>query len=203
MTPLRPLTPADAPAPRPVAIAIGASAGALAALSEILPVLPADYPLPILIVVHVPPDRHNLLAELLQAKCQIAIREVEDKEPIVAGTAFLAPPGYHLLVDTGDCLSLSVDDPVNYSRPSIDVLFESAADVFGPGLTGIVLTGASQDGAHGLAMIHDAGGTCLVQRPDLAYASTMPSAAIEACPSARSLTLEEIAASLLDLAKLV
>ncbi len=202
MTPLRPLTPADATLLRPAAVVIGASAGALAALSEILPPLPRDYPLPILIVVHVPPDRDNILAELLQAKCQIAIREVEDKEPIVPGTAFLAPPGYHLLVETADRLSLSVDDPVNYSRPSIDVLFESAADVYGPGLTGIVLTGASQDGALGLSAIHEAGGSCLVQRPGLAYASTMPLAAIDACPAAQILNLEEIAASLLDLAKL-
>lgn len=202
MTPVRPLTPADVTGARPAAIVIGASAGALAALSEILPPLPRDYPLPILIVVHVPPDRDNILAELLQAKCQIAIREVEDKEPIVPGTAFLAPPGYHLLVDSVERLALSVDDPVNYSRPSIDVLFESAADVYGPGLTGIVLTGASQDGARGLSVIHDAGGTCLVQRPELAYASTMPSAAIAACPAAQILSLKDIAASLLTLTKL-
>jgi len=202
VTPIRPLQPAPATATRPTAVVIGVSAGALAALSEVLPPLPRDYSLPILIVVHVPADRDNVLAELLQARCQIAVREVEDKEPIVPGTAFLAPPGYHLLVDNDHCLSLSVDDAVNYSRPSIDVLFESAADVYGPGLVGVVLTGANQDGAMGLALISQAGGTCLVQRPDLAYASMMPSAAIEACPSARILSLDEITATLLDMAKL-
>ena len=118
------------------AVVIGASAGALEALSVILPSLPADYGLPVLIVVHVPPDKKSLLAELFQAKCGIEVREAEDKEPIRGGTVYFAPPDYHLLVETDKSLSLSDDEPVFYSRPSVDVLFESAADAYGPSLIG-------------------------------------------------------------------
>ena len=118
------------------AVVIGASAGALEALSVILPSLPADYGLPVIIVVHVPPDKKSLLAELFQAKCGIEVREAEDKEPIRGGTAYFAPPDYHLLVETDKSLSLSDDEPVLFSRPSIDVLFESAADAYGPSLIG-------------------------------------------------------------------
>lgn len=182
----------------PRAVVIGASAGALAALSEILTKLPASFPLPVLVVVHVPPDRGSMLPDLLQSKCQVRVREVEDKEPIRAGTVYLAPPAYHLLVESVDELTLSVDDPVNYSRPSIDVLFESAAEIFGDGLIGIILTGANNDGAHGLAQIQSAGGVPLVQDPDLAYASAMPLAAIQACPEALALSLGEISAYLLS-----
>jgi two-component system chemotaxis response regulator CheB len=183
------------------AIVIGASAGALEALSVILPSLPADYELPVLVVVHVPPDKTSILAELLQAKCRIKVREAEDKEPISGGTAYFAPPDYHLLVETDKSLSLSNDDPVLYSRPSLDVLFESAADAYGSGLIAIVLTGANQDGAKGLKAVAEAGGTAIVQNPRGAYASAMPEAAIAACPGARVMSLKEIAAYLRDVEK--
>ncbi|MBN8849606.1 MAG: chemotaxis protein CheB, partial [Sphingomonas sp.] len=140
------------------AVAIGASAGAVEALSAILPRLPADYPLPVLVVVHVPADRRSVLATLFQSKCRIAVREAEDKEPVVPGTVYFAPPDYHLQVEADRTLSLSADDPVLYSRPSIDVLFESAADAYGAALAGVVLTGANQDGARGLAAVAEAGG---------------------------------------------
>lgn len=174
------------------AIVIGASAGALDALSTVLSKLPHGFPLPLLIVIHLPPDKDSLLCSLLAAKCQIAVREAEDKQPIVSGAAFIAPPDYHLLVEKDNRLSLSSDEAVHYSRPSIDVLFETAADAYGPALIGIILTGANDDGARGLRAIADAGGTALVQRVDLAYAQAMPRAALAACPSARELTLEEI-----------
>jgi two-component system chemotaxis response regulator CheB len=185
---------------RTEAVVVGASAGAFDALSVVLPALPPDYPLPVLVVVHLPPDKKSILAELFRARCRVDVREAEDKEPIRAGVAYFAPPDYHILVERDRRLSLSSDEPVNYSRPSIDVLFESAADVYGAGLLGVVLTGASSDGAAGLRAVREAGGTALVQRPDRAAASAMPRAALAACPESRALTLEEIAAYLLEVA---
>jgi two-component system chemotaxis response regulator CheB len=174
------------------AVVIGASAGAIQALSEILPALPADFPLPILIVVHVPADPGSILASLFEKKCQMVVREAEDKEPALGGVIYFAPAGYHLLVEAEGTLSLSSDEEVMYSRPSIDVLFESAADAYGPAVIGIILTGANSDGAKGLRAIAAAGGTALVQEPTTAYASAMPRAALSECASARSTTLAEI-----------
>lgn len=179
------------------AIVIGASAGALQALSRILPPLPAEFPVPILVVVHVPADRRNMLAPLFQAKCRMRVREAEDKEPALPGTIYFAPPDYHLLVEDNGALSLSSDEEVLYSRPSIDVLFESAADAYGPAVVGVVLTGANPDGAHGLRTITDAGGTAIVEDPSGAYADTMPLEALKACPSAHVLGLDDIADLLL------
>jgi two-component system chemotaxis response regulator CheB len=183
----------------PLAVAIGASAGAVQALLTILPGLPADFALPILIVVHVPPDRDNALAALLQAKCALPVKEAEDKEPIVGGTIYFAPADYHLLVEAEGTLALSTDEPVNYSRPSIDVLLESAADAYGDGLVGMVLTGANHDGAAGLRAIYDAGGMAIVQNPNDAYATAMPKAAQDACPGATTLNLDAIASYLSSL----
>jgi two-component system, chemotaxis family, protein-glutamate methylesterase/glutaminase len=174
------------------AVVIGVSAGALDALSVILPSLPQSFPLPVMIVVHLPPDRGSLLAELLVEKCSIDVAEAEDKEPILAGVVYFAPPDYHLLIEPNNTLSLSSDEPVLFSRPSIDVLFESAADAYGPALTAIILTGASEDGARGLAAVLAAGGTAIVQRPEEAYMPTMPEAALARSPGARILSLEEI-----------
>jgi two-component system chemotaxis response regulator CheB len=170
-------------------------------LSVILPSLPAGYALPVLVVVHLPPDKASILAELLQAKCAIRVREAEDKEPISAGAAYFAPPDYHLLVETDKSLSLSNDEPVLWSRPSVDVLFESAADAYGSGVIAIVLTGANQDGAKGLKAIAEAGGTAIVQSLAGAYASAMPKAAIAECPGARVMSLTEIAIYLQDVEK--
>ena len=189
--------PSAAPAAAvPAAVVIGASAGAFEALSIVLPGLPAGYRLPILIVVHLPPDKRSLLAELFHARCGIEVREAEDKEPIRAGTAYFAPPDYHLLVENDRRLSLSAEAPVLFSRPSIDVLFESAADAYGEALIGVILTGANRDGAKGLKAVAEAGGAALVQNPAGAYATAMPDAAIAACPAARVLALPEIAAYL-------
>jgi two-component system chemotaxis response regulator CheB len=175
------------------AVVIGASAGAIQALSEILPALPADFALPILIVVHVPADRSNILAPLFEKKCQMAVCEAEDKEPALGGVIYFAPPGYHLLVEAQGTLSLSSDEEVLYSRPSIDVLFESAADAYGPAVIGIILTGANCDGAKGLKAIAAVGGTALIQEPNNAYAEAMPLAALAACVSARVMSLAGIA----------
>lgn len=185
----------------PEAVVIGTSAGALDALSTILPKLPADFPLPIMVVVHLPAAQDSLLAGLLQTKCQVRVIEAGDKEPIQRGTVLIAPPDYHLLVEKEHVLSLSDDDPVNFSRPSIDVLFETAVDAYGAALVGVILTGANNDGAKGLRAVNDAGGITLVQRPDLAYTSAMPLAALTACPAARALSLDEIAQNLLEIAR--
>jgi two-component system chemotaxis response regulator CheB len=180
------------------AVVIGASAGALEALSVILPALPGGFRLSLIVVVHVPPDKRSVLAELFQAKCRIPVREAEDKEPISAGTVYFAPSDYHLLVETEKSLSLSSDEPepVLFSRPSIDVLFESAADAYGSALIAIILTGANQDGAKGMKAVAEAGGVALVQNPDGAFASAMPEAAMQMCPGARVMSLDAIAAYL-------
>jgi two-component system chemotaxis response regulator CheB len=177
---------------RPEAIVMGASAGALEALSVILPSLPDDFCVPILIVVHIPPDKRSVLAELFQAKCRIKVIEVEDKEPLKAATAYFAPPDYHLLVEDKKTLGLTYDEPILFSRPSIDVLFETAADVYGPSVIAILLTGANQDGAMGLAAIDQAGGQVIVQDPKTAFAAAMPEAGLKLCPDAKVLSLAGI-----------
>ena len=175
------------------AVVIGASAGGVQALLQILPSLPASYGLPVLIVVHVPPDRDNALVSLFQARCQIEVREAEDKEPILPGVVYFAPSDYHLLVEKDGTLSLSSDELVNHSRPSIDVLLESAADAFGPELVGVILTGANDDGARGLQAVVEAGGVAIVEDPAEAYASAMPAASLRASPSAKAMKVAAIA----------
>jgi len=181
------------------AVAIGGSAGAVQALSRILPALPPGYRLPVLIVVHVPPDRDNALVPLFQAKCQVEVKEAEDKEPALAGVVYFAPSDYHLLVEADGSLSLSSDELVNHSRPSIDVLFESCADAYGPALAGVILTGANHDGARGLKAVADAGGVAIVEDPAGAYVPTMPATALRASPSALAMNLDAIASYLSNL----
>ena len=188
--------------PAPIeAVVIGASAGAVEALSTILPNLSSGFSLPIIIVVHLPADKKSVMADLFRTKCALRVCEAEDKEPIAPGNVYIAAPDYHLLVELDHRLSLSSEEPVSFSRPSIDVLFESAADAYGSGLLGIVLTGANSDGAAGLRAVCHAGGTAVVQDPASAASPTMPLAALEACPEARILNLEEIAAYLGEVAQ--
>lgn len=177
---------------QPEAIVIGASAGALEALSVILPALPGDYGRPVIIVVHIPPDKRSVLAQLFEAKCRIEVVEVQDKEPLRPATAYFAPPDYHLLVEDKNTLGLTNEEPVLFSRPSIDVLFESAADVYGPLVTAILLTGANQDGARGLAAVASAGGQAIVQDPSTAFAAAMPEAGLKLWPEAKVLSLDGI-----------
>jgi two-component system chemotaxis response regulator CheB len=126
----------------------------------------------------------------------VPVREAEDKEMVTPGTVYFAPSDYHLLVDQGPQLALSADDPVHHSRPSVDVLFESAADIYKDRLLGIILTGANEDGASGLAAVHDAGGVTIVQRPDTARAPHMALSALKLRPADWVLTLNEIAGML-------
>ncbi len=176
------------------AVAIGASAGGIHALSVLLPALPAGAGVAVFVVLHLPRDRPSLLADIFSGKCRFDVREAQDKEPVIPGTVYFAPANYHLLVDHGPRLALSVDDLVHHSRPSIDVLFESAAEVYGSRLMGIILTGANEDGARGLAAIHDAGGFTIVQSPESAQAPQMVLAALNLHQPDRVLSLDEIAA---------
>jgi two-component system chemotaxis response regulator CheB len=181
------------------AVVMGASAGGIEALSVLLPALPPGLRAPVFIVVHLPRDRPSLLQEVFARKCLNPVREAEDKETAAPGTVYFAPTNYHLLVDEGAQLSLSADDPVHNSRPSIDVLFESAAEMYGERLLGIILTGANEDGAAGLAAIHDRGGVTVVQSPDTARSPLMTLAALKLRPADLVLPLEEIAALLSSL----
>jgi len=180
----------------PRAVVIGASVGAIEALSVILPSLPAEFPSPVLVVVHVPADKKSILAELFNPRCAMRVKEAEDKEMIERGTIYFAPADYHLLVEPDFSISLSSDEPVHYSRPSVDVLFETAADAYGDGLVGVILTGANSDGAQGLKAVGNSGGIALVQARDTAEGKAMPAAALTACATACELVLSEIAEAL-------
>ena len=176
------------------AIVIGGSSGAIDALNALLPALPAGLRAGVIVLLHLPCNRRSRLVEIFGYRCALPVQEAEDQQPILPGHVYFGPPGYHLLVDRGPRLALSIDPPVLFSRPSIDVLFQSAADGYGDRLLGVLLSGANEDGAEGLAAIHAAGGRALVQAPDTAAMRTMPDAALARVPTAQSLTLEEIAA---------
>jgi two-component system chemotaxis response regulator CheB len=178
------------------AVVIGASAGGVQALSALLPALSPETRAPIFIVVHVPRDKPNVLAEIFARKCALPVHEAEDKEPVAPGVVYIAPSNYHMLVDDGPQISLSADDPVHHSRPSIDVLFESAIEIYRERLLGMILSGANEDGALGLAAIKDAGGLTVVQKPDTALAPLMAMSALALRPADWVLPLEEIAAML-------
>jgi two-component system chemotaxis response regulator CheB len=160
------------------AVVIGASAGGIEALSILLPELPSTTRAAILIVIHLPRERESLLAKIFAARCPLTVKEAEDNEPILPGTVYFAPPDYHLQVDEGPRVSLSYDDPVNWSRPSIDVLFGSAADIFGSRVMALLLTGGNQDGAAGVDAVRKAGGLTVVEDPASALCPTMPTEAL-------------------------
>jgi two-component system, chemotaxis family, protein-glutamate methylesterase/glutaminase len=178
---------------RVAAVAIGCSAGGIEALSALLPAFAPDCGVAALVVVHLPRERPSRLVDVFESKCRLVVSEAEDKQPIQAGHLYFAPPDYHLLVDDGPRLALSVDEVVHFSRPAVDVLFESAADAYGAELMAVVLSGANQDGARGLAAVERAGGLTLVQRPETAVAAAMPSAALAATHHSLVLDLPGIA----------
>ena len=180
-----------APAPGYRLVVIGVSAGGLFALRTIVAGLPADFDIPIAVVQHRSRDS-ELLCELLQECAPLAVGEANDKEPILPGHVYVAPPDYHLLVEPGYFV-LSTDEPVRFSRPSVDVMFLSAADAYSPDVVGVVLTGANGDGSRGLRSIVDRGGYAVVQDPATAEVAVMPQQALKAVPTARVLPLEEIA----------
>ena len=181
------------PATRDIdAVAIGASAGGVEVLSALLSALPADCRASFFVVVHIPRERPSLLAEVFRTRCALPVREAEDKEPVQPGTVYFAPPDYHLLLDRGPACALSSDEPVHFSRPSIDVLFESAADIYGERLLGLILTGANQDGAEGLVAVGRAGGRTVVQEPGCAAVPFLPEAALQQGPVDFVLSLTQL-----------
>lgn len=175
------------------AVVIGVSSGGLEALKVLVPGLRPDFALPVLIVQHLAPHADSYLPVCLNALSPLTVKEAEDKESLRPGVVYVAPPDYHLLVEQDATLSLSVDPKVNFSRPSVDVLFETASDAFGSKLVGIVLTGANHDGAAGLARIKRRGGLAIVQSPESAQAPAMPQAAMDATAADHVLSLHEIA----------
>ncbi len=160
------------------AVVVGASAGGVEALLTVFSGLPADYALPLVCVLHLPESRDSLLADLFSRRLALRVKEAEDKESLRPGTLYFAAPGYHLSIERDRSLSFSREEPLHYSRPSIDVLFESAADCFQERLVGVLLTGANPDGAAGLAAIKQGGGLTVVQDPLEAQVPTMPEAAL-------------------------
>ena len=181
------------------AVVIGASAGGVEALSALLPALPARLHASVFVVLHLPRSRPSLLAEIFQSRCALPVSEAQDKELVAPGCVYVAPPDYHLLLDPGPQISLSADEPVNFSRPSIDVLFESAADLLGERVAGIVLTGGNDDGAAGLDAIRRAGGVTIVQDPATAQMPLMPESALLRGPADHVLPLAGIAGLLATL----
>jgi two-component system chemotaxis response regulator CheB len=181
-------------------VAIGASWGGLHAVEQVLGSLPEDFGAAVVIAQHRRADSDSeRLAQLLDAHCALTVCEAEDKQSLHPGTVLVAPADYHLLVEHGS-VALSVDAPENYSRPSIDVLLQTAADAYAERAAGVVLTGANADGADGLARIARRGGPAIVQDPETAMRREMPEAALAATPSARVLSLEEIGPLLCSLA---
>lgn len=179
-------------------VVVGTSWGGLAAIRQLITGLPSVFALPIIVVQHRHKDSNHLLTSLLQDRTRLCVCDVEDKAPIVAGNVYLAPADYHLLVEDGH-FSLSTDEAVLFSRPSIDVTFASVADAYGRRAVGVILTGANSDGSQGLRRIFDRGGLAFVQRPDTAESAIMPSAAVRAVPKARVLAIPEIASALASL----
>jgi two-component system chemotaxis response regulator CheB len=187
-------------APRRQAVVIGASAGGFAALERLLPALPAGYPLPVLVVQHLHRLQEGALLAGLARRCALTLREAEPGLAVEPGTVYFAPANYHLLVEPTRRLALSIDEKVHWCRPAIDVTFESAALAWGPGLVGVILTGANRDGAAGLQAVRARGGLAVVQDPADAEIAFMPGAALAAGPVDHVVRLDGLAALLLALA---
>ena len=162
-------------------VVIGGSAGGVDALFQLLPAVAASLRSTVVCILHVPPDRDSRLAELFELRAALPVREARDKEQLEPGVIYFAGSGYHLSVERDRCFSLSCEPPVQFARPAIDVLMESAADAYGPALAGILLTGANHDGADGMCHIRERGGLTVVQDPGEAQASAMPIEAIRRC----------------------
>lgn len=181
-------------------VAIGTSWGGLSAMTKLLGGLPQGFPIPIVIVQHRGKDSNELLSQLLQDSTDLTVCEIEDKDALSPGRVHVAPANYHVMLEPGYA-SLTIEEPVRYSRPSIDVMFDSAAATYGPTAIGVVLTGANEDGARGLAHIIERGGRALVQDPKTAEIPIMPNAAIKAAPTAEVLPLDRLAPRLIELSR--
>lgn len=177
---------------RPRIVVVGTSAGGLRALERILGRLPGGFPLPIVAVQHRSRESTDAYPRIVGAATTLRVEEAEDDEPLLPGRVYVGPPDYHVLVEPGRIV-LSTDEPVNFSRPSIDVLFESAADAYGAGVVAVLLTGANADGARGLMRVKAAGGIAIVQDPHTAESPEMPAAGIAGAPVDIILPLADIA----------
>jgi two-component system chemotaxis response regulator CheB len=175
------------------AVVVGASAGGVEALIAVLPALLPQAQVPVAVVLHLPGHQPSLLVEIFSPLCALPVCEVMDKQSVEAGTIYFAAPNYHLLIERERSFALSLDEAVQFSRPSIDVLFESAAAVYGRKLAAVLLTGAGTDGAAGMAAVQAAGGLTVVQDPATAYAASMPHAALERIVPDYCLSLPNIA----------
>jgi len=182
------------------AIVIGTSYGGLEALKNILPSLREDFPVPVIVVLHIGDNNNDIFVNYMNSICTLQVKEAESNEKIMAGFIYFAPPNYHLLIESDFTFSLTIDKKHNYSRPSIDILFESAAWAYTNSLIGVVLTGANSDGAVGLKRIKDFGGMSIVQSPESALSPAMPQAAIKLAKPEFKLKLEDIAGKLIELA---
>ncbi len=181
------------------AVVIGASAGGTNTLQKILPALPPSFSLPIIIAQHLHPQQAGAALLYYCEGCTLNVKDADEKEAIRSGFVYFAPPNYHLLIENDHTFSLSVDEKVNYTRPSVDVLFESAADAYGAALIGIILSGGNQDGAAGLLRIRERGGLTIVQDPREAEVDYMPQAAIEHARPTHILAASEISRLLCSL----
>ena len=179
------------------AIVIGTSAGGLTALTQILSKLPAHYPLPVIVVQHRSRESNLLFEEVLQKSCNLKVKQVDEKEKIEAGKIYIAPPNYHLLVEQDETFSLSAGELIKYSRPSIDILFETAALAYKQNLISILLTGSNSDGAEGSLAVKTGGGLTIAQNPDEAQFNAMPQSAVDIGAINMVLNLDEIAAFLI------
>jgi len=175
------------------AVVIGSSAGGLNALKVLFTGLESRFKLPVIIVQHISPDTENYLIHILKDLKKLTVKEADEKEKPVKGMAYIAPPNYHLLIESDQTFTLTVDERVNFARPSIDVLFETAAEAYQDTLIGIILTGANNDGSKGLRKIKHLGGLTIVQDPETAEVDSMPRAAILSTQVDKILTIEEIA----------
>ena len=180
------------------AVAIGASAGGVTALRALLSALPNDFPAPIAVVQHVASESRADVALVYGGGGGVGAREGEDKASLRPGEAVFAPPGYHMLIESDGSIALSVEEPVRHSRPSIDVMFESVARAYGPRAIAVLLTGANEDGAAGIAAVKAAGGRCIVQDPQDAEWPMMPAAALALSVPDAILPLSRIAGALVE-----
>lgn len=184
------------PAKKYKAIVVGSSAGGLNALKTLIKHLGKNFSIPLIIVQHISADSENYLIHILNDLKCLKVKEADEKEQPQPGYAYVAPPNYHLLIESDQTFTFTVDERVNYARPSIDVLFETAAEAYRDQLIGIILTGANNDGSQGLKKIKELGGMAIVQDPETAEVDSMPKAAIQSCAVDYILSLEEIAAFL-------
>lgn len=183
------------------AIVIGVSSGGMNAMKIIFSLLPKDFNTPIIIVQHIGARSDNHWIKLLNQKSNVYIKEADEKEKIENGIVYIAPPNYHLLIEKNKTFSLTIDGRVNFARPSIDVLFESAADAYKNKLIGIILTGANNDGTKGIKRVKECGGLTIIQDPKTAESSYMPASAIMAIKPDYILSLEDITYLLMKLDK--